>query len=195
MQAKIYLIIFIINYFKIAHFNQQALFENDDYVIRHEFTTMKFIEEMECGQYGFRCHDIKSFQICTYPDSNGHTESPEIIHECHENTICDEDNPAYCTVIDLEYTTKLSDCYPLNKEYNNNRLNNNYKIVNNDNSNTIDVKKRQIYIYHDDNDYDDEYKTTTETTELPPTTTLSTEYLSDYKFHCDEYGSFPGTYL
>lgn len=53
-----------------------------------------------CGQYGFRCVDPESFQICTYPDLDGQTEAPEIVRKCLDHNLCDEDNPAYCTPLD-----------------------------------------------------------------------------------------------
>lgn len=53
-----------------------------------------------CGQYGFRCVDSESFQICSYPDLDGLTEAPEIVRKCFDHNICDEDNPAYCTPLD-----------------------------------------------------------------------------------------------
>lgn len=53
-----------------------------------------------CGQYGFRCVDSESFQICTYPDLDGLTEAPEIVRKCFDHNVCDEDNPAYCTPLD-----------------------------------------------------------------------------------------------
>lgn len=54
-------------------------------------------ESDHCGQYGFRCVDSDSFQICTYPDLDGQTDAPEIVRKCMDNNLCDEDNPAYCT--------------------------------------------------------------------------------------------------
>lgn len=50
-----------------------------------------------CGQYGFRCLDDRSFQVCRYTDIDGHTEEPQEPHQCADDMICDEDNIAYCT--------------------------------------------------------------------------------------------------
>lgn len=50
-----------------------------------------------CGQYGFRCIDEQSFQVCRYIDIDGQMEEPQAVHQCQEDLICDEDNIAYCT--------------------------------------------------------------------------------------------------
>lgn len=50
-----------------------------------------------CGQYGFRCIDEQSFQVCRYTDIDGQTEEPQAVHQCQEDMICDEDNIAYCS--------------------------------------------------------------------------------------------------
>lgn len=50
-----------------------------------------------CGPYGFRCIDERYFQLCAFRDINGQTERPDIVHECHDKNVCDEDNPAYCS--------------------------------------------------------------------------------------------------
>lgn len=69
-------------------------------------------EPITCGQYGFRCINEIFFQICTYPDLDGQTEQPEVIHECQDKNVCDEDNPAYCsppnTIADFLPTNKNS---------------------------------------------------------------------------------------
>lgn len=54
------------------------------------------IDSVPCGQYGFRCIDERFFQVCSYTDSDGQTEQPDIVHECQDKNICDEDNPAFC---------------------------------------------------------------------------------------------------
>lgn len=54
------------------------------------------IDSVPCGQYGFRCIDERFFQVCSYTDSDGQTEQPDIIHECQDKNVCDEDNPAFC---------------------------------------------------------------------------------------------------
>ena len=59
------------------------------------------IDEAPCGPYGFRCIDETSFQVCAYPDFDGQIDEPETVHECHEDYSCDEDNPAYCTPVDI----------------------------------------------------------------------------------------------
>ncbi|KAJ6640362.1 hypothetical protein Bhyg_13112, partial [Pseudolycoriella hygida] len=53
-----------------------------------------------CGQYGFRCVDTESFQICSFPDLEGVTEAPETIHKCLHQSVCDENNIAFCTPLE-----------------------------------------------------------------------------------------------
>lgn len=53
-----------------------------------------------CGQYGFRCVDSESYQICGLTDLDGMTDAPEIIRKCLDHNVCDEDNIAYCTPLD-----------------------------------------------------------------------------------------------
>ena len=49
-----------------------------------------------CGQYGFRCVEFTTFEICNEPDLDGNVE-PDEVHHCPSETICDEDNPSYCS--------------------------------------------------------------------------------------------------
>lgn len=57
--------------------------------------------DFECGQYDFRCIDETSYQICTYiaaDDSDYQKKEPsDLTHQCGINTICDLDNPAFCS--------------------------------------------------------------------------------------------------
>lgn len=60
-----------------------------------------------CGQYGFRCIDLKTFEICPGPpleDDYAVKEEP-VEHVCGDGLICDEDNPAYCTPMEASMTT------------------------------------------------------------------------------------------
>ena len=50
-----------------------------------------------CGQYGFRCVEKTSFEICNEPDSDER-------HNCAKETVCDEDNPAYCSPADDSFS-------------------------------------------------------------------------------------------
>ncbi|CAD7089849.1 unnamed protein product [Hermetia illucens] len=61
-----------------------------------------------CGQYGFRCFDSKTFQICAINEDP--EDANQEVHECREGLICDEDNPAYCTPIDPMFTTHKIAC-------------------------------------------------------------------------------------
>lgn len=58
------------------------------------------VNNENCGQYGFRCVDTESFQICALTDLDGLTDGPEIVRKCLDHNVCDEDNPAYCTPLD-----------------------------------------------------------------------------------------------
>lgn len=67
-------------------------------------TTTQFPSTTEpCGEYGFRCIDSKTFQICALIDMDGNIDDPDDFHECANGTNCDEDNPAYCTPIQYEF--------------------------------------------------------------------------------------------
>lgn len=57
--------------------------------------------KIECGQYDFRCIDEKSYQICGYTisdDTDRQIKEPsDLTYQCGTNTICDLDNPAFCS--------------------------------------------------------------------------------------------------
>lgn len=61
-----------------------------------------------CGQYGFRCVDETSFEICNEPDLDGNLD-PNEVHFCAKETMCDEDNPVYCSPNDENYL-KVESC-------------------------------------------------------------------------------------
>lgn len=61
-----------------------------------------------CGQYGFRCVEKHSFEICNAPDSDGYLD-PDEVHNCAKDTACDEDNPAYCSPEDESFF-KVGSC-------------------------------------------------------------------------------------
>lgn len=65
-------------------------------------------EYKTCGQYGFRCVDLKTFVICPGPNLDDDypikVEEPQE-HICGDGLICDEDNPAYCSPVDATMTT------------------------------------------------------------------------------------------
>lgn len=50
-----------------------------------------------CGQYGFRCIDDQSFQICELTDIDGEREDANVPHECPDDLVCNEDDNAFCS--------------------------------------------------------------------------------------------------
>lgn len=63
-----------------------------------------------CGQYGFRCIDPKTYEICPGPplDDDYPTKEEPIEHVCGDGLNCDEDNPAYCSPMESSLTTQRS---------------------------------------------------------------------------------------
>lgn len=55
----------------------------------------------KCGQFGFRCTDSSTFEICSEPDSDGNTDPP-IMRQCPLETRCNEDESTYCSPIEVE---------------------------------------------------------------------------------------------
>lgn len=50
-----------------------------------------------CGEYGFRCLDAHTYQVCAYTDIDDETEDAAETHECPEDMECDETIQEYCT--------------------------------------------------------------------------------------------------
>lgn len=150
-------------------------------------------ENQPCGQYGFRCVDTKSFQICTYPDLDGQTEPPEMIRKCLDSNVCDEDNPAYCTPLDRienEITVKPSGTCQ-KKVFGRSPSGNAFRKANGLRSGEIngysEVKLRNI----------DESNPFGFDNEDIETTTISSEsddypIFNNQKFECESFGYFPG---
>lgn len=76
------------------HLRQAAL---DPDIVSTDAATTTEPPPILCGQYGFRCIDDQYYQVCPLTDINGHREEPNIVHECQEELVCDEDNNAYCS--------------------------------------------------------------------------------------------------
>lgn len=150
-----------------------------------------------CGQYGFRCVDRDSYQICTYADLDGVTDAPEIVRMCLDNNVCDEDNIAYCTPLDLKESgvivkppkikygeenfgkrsssgifSRKTDVLTSN---NSNGLRHYLNLRKSDNANPFDFN----------NDYDDVVTTTSKSSVDYPS-------LKYELFECEEFGYFPG---
>lgn len=147
-----------------------------------------------CGQYGFRCVDSESYQICTYPDLDGQTEAPEIVRKCLDHNQCDEDNPAYCTPsdrIENESATKSNGkCQKKVFSKRSSPMFHKSHIPTKSNSNTLrDLNQRNR---GDANPFgfNNEYEPETETT----TTSDNDEYPSfkNQQFECESFGYFPG---
>lgn len=137
-----------------------------------------------CGQYGFRCIDEKYFQVCTYPDGDGQTEQSEIIHECQDRNICDEDNPAYCSPLNT-----LADYLPNHKN-----------VVKRKKSMGKKIKSMERQV----SDEVDHYEGKTlwnnyypkalvqNKNEINTTIVMALKKREDDEFHCVKYGFFAG---
>lgn len=72
---------------------------SDDHLrLRHEAgdESSTLAAPVVCGPNGFRCLDDRYFQVCAWTDIDGQIEEPDVVHECPEEMVCDEDNNAYC---------------------------------------------------------------------------------------------------
>lgn len=146
--------------------------------------------EEQCGQYGFRCVDVESFQICTYPDLDGLTDAPEAIHKCFDHNVCDENNPAYCTPVERpEYVIE-------SKEKTNQKCQKKFSR----NINALeDINKWEQGLkddkFNNNLNIRDTFDFNNEEDETEPTTTTESEddYTFTYqKFECENFGYFPG---
>lgn len=147
-----------------------------------------------CGQYGFRCVDVESFQICTYPDLDGITDAPEVVHKCLDHNVCDEDNPAYCTPLDkTENESKEKPTEKCEKKIFGKRSQVSQKtnVIRSSN----DIRRDQILIgrnFGDNlnirNTFDNEDEITTTTT----TTDYDYPSFKYHQFECENFGYFPG---
>jgi len=148
-----------------------------------------------CGQYGFRCVDVESFQICTYPDLDGVTDAPEVVHKCMDHNLCDEDNPAYCTPVNKEENetkekTKGKSQNKIFGKRNQDQLSRKSYVRASSND-----KVNQKFIGSSFNDNINVRNTFNEYEDEIITTTASTDY--DYpsfkyeKFECENFGYYP----
>lgn len=148
-----------------------------------------------CGQYGFRCVDSESFQICTYPDLDGQTEAPEIIRKCFDHNVCDEDNPAYCTPLDRienEITVRPNGkCQK--KDFGKRRSSGNYLRKANVPMTGSSYGLRDLKLRKRDDANPFGFNNEDEI-ETEATTTESDDYPSfeAQKFECESFGYFPG---
>lgn len=77
---------------------RQILFMPPASSLPHKDTHTAVQNVTECGQYDFRCVDETTFQLCTYSDTeSSRIDHTELIHQCGPDTVCDEDEPAFCT--------------------------------------------------------------------------------------------------
>lgn len=149
-------------------------------------------ENVQCGQYGFRCVDSESFQICSYVDLDGQTEAPEIVRKCLDHNICDEDNPAYCTPLERignEITSAPVEKKVLNKRSRGGTFS--QKLHSPINNGIDEHKDLNLRRSDDDNPFgfnNDDIETTT------VTSADNDDYpvFKNQQFECETFGYFPG---
>jgi hypothetical protein len=145
--------------------------------------------KLPCGQYGFRCVDEKTFHLCDAEDEDDVINREKDVHECEETTLCDEDNPAFCSVAD-ELTFISNQC--------SNSHNTKRKLRHVDGSGTLTLEKfdkakdEVLYGVQDRaGDYinDDEFDGTV----LPSTTEIDDydTFTTQPEYDCEMFGFYP----
>lgn len=175
-------------------------------------------QEKHCGEYGFRCVNIREYEICSIPSEQeaNEAETPLITRSCVEGMICDEENPSFCSppeqcdlmkskryvVDDLMSVKNKNDDYKIEDEY----VYSDRRLDNNDATDHYN----DIYRVHDDInlnfiDMDDGINEW----ELEDTITTSTETTDDFckrmdldiakmfstPHDCEQIAYFPGKFL
>jgi Chitin binding Peritrophin-A domain len=152
-----------------------------------------------CGPLGFRCLSQTSFQICDPEEEPSTLNRDEDVHDCHDGMICDDDNPAYCSVNE-EPTTHQ--CHNRKRGFRSSSKDYHYEPVNmedlerakdeqlygvpNDDSTTRHPKKNSDD-YLDDDDFEEQEQEAGTSTEAAEYDVFSAQPVYD----CEMFGFYP----
>jgi Chitin binding Peritrophin-A domain len=150
-------------------------------------------ETPPCGPIGFRCLSQKSFQLCDPEDDTNASKREEDVYDCHDGTVCDDENPAYCSVPDelniqchnmkrgyRSFSNRDYDAPMDLEEFERAKDERLYGVPNED-STTRPPKKDNMDYFDDDE-------------EVEPSTTETAEYdvfTAQPEFDCEMFGFYP----
>lgn len=142
----------------------------------------------KCGQYGFKCTDPMTFEICSEPDSDGNLDPP-VVRQCPLETRCNEDDPSYCSA------TENSDDCPNKIRRNLKKHKEDMEVLGFFNDGALYRVHEEDVLDFSDDDEENEEESVTEQPEIPDDSENCEEvYTEPPAMNCDMYGFFPGKF-